>query len=40
MPGINPDEIVREFGSQRVPADTSKAVMIAISKIRNNFYIS
>ncbi len=40
MPGITPDEIVREFGSRRVPADTSKAVMIAVSNIRNIFYIS
>ncbi len=37
MPRINMDEIVREFGSWRVPADVSKAGMIAVRKIKDYF---
>ena len=34
---INMDEIVREFGSWRVPADASKAGMLAVRKIKEYF---
>ena len=37
MPRINMDEIVREFGSWRVSADTAKAGMLAVRKIKEYF---
>lgn len=37
IPRINMDEIVREFGSWRVPADASKAGMLAVRKIKEYF---
>lgn len=37
MPRINMDEIVPEFGSWRVPADASRAGMLAVRKIKEYF---